>query len=91
MAVSIEILSAARISATYLTLKDKQEEVLVNFLSGHDVFAVLPTGKSLCYTCLPKAIDIHVLDGTEGSIVVAVMPLVAIIEDQVRQAYLHTC
>ena len=74
-------LSAA--SVGYSTLKDRQKEVLVNFLFGNDVFAVLPTGygKSLCYICLPKAMD--VLHSTVGSIVVVVTPLIAIINDQV--------
>ena len=36
-------------------MKEEQLEVVVAFLSGSDVFAVLPTGfgKSLCYACLP--------------------------------------
>ena len=71
----------------YKYLKEKQLEVLVNFLSGNDVFAVLPTGygKSLCYTCLPKACDS--LFQTEGSIVVVITPLTAIIKDQVLLNY----
>ena len=28
----------------YQSLKDKQREVIVNFVKGNDVFAVLPTG-----------------------------------------------
>ena len=36
-------------------MKEEQLEVVVAFLSGSDVFAVLPTGlgKSICYACLP--------------------------------------
>ncbi len=49
----MEISEAARSVARslgYSSLKDKQLEVIENFVSGHDVFAVLPTGygKSLC-------------------------------------------
>ena len=35
-------------------MNEEQLEVVVVFLSGSDVFAVLPTGygKSLCYACL---------------------------------------
>ena len=67
----------------YQNLKDKQREVIVNFVKGNDVFAVLPTsyGKGLCYTCLPIVYDC--LLGTEGSIVLVVTPLIAIIKDQV--------
>ena len=48
-----EILTAAMQSAQalgYSELKEKQVEVVEKFLTGHDVFGVLPTGygKSLC-------------------------------------------
>ena len=38
----------------YRELKKEQEEIILMFISGNDVFGVLPTGfsKSLCYTCL---------------------------------------
>ena len=57
----------------------------MSFLEGNDVFAVLPTGygKSLCYTCLPVAFDL--MNETEGSIVVVITPLTAIMKDQVKQ------
>ena len=69
-------------SLGYLQLKDKQKDVITNFLSGNDVFAILPMGygKSLCYTCLPRACDI--LSETEGSMIVVLTPLVAIIQDR---------
>ena len=43
----------------YEKLKDLQMDVLVSFVTGNDVFAVLPTGfgKSLCYACLPGMFD----------------------------------
>ena len=84
---SAAIVSAAESAAKslgYTRLKDKQREVIVHLLLGNDAFAVLPTGygKSLCYTCLPKAYD--TLLETECSIVVVITPLVAIMKDQVR-------
>ena len=86
MADQTTIVSAAENAAQslgYTELKDKQLEVIVNLLLGNDVFATLPTGygKSLCYACLPKAFD--TILKTEGSIIVVVTPLVAIIKDQV--------
>ena len=67
------ILSAASRAARslgYCELREKQAEVLEKFVSGHDVFAVLPTGygKSLCYACLPGTFDL-LFNKTEPSIV----------------------
>ncbi len=43
----------------YSTLKELQLRVVLSVATGHDVFAVLPTGygKSLCYDCLPLVFD----------------------------------
>ena len=43
----------------YRELKKEQEEIILRFISGNDVFGVLPTGfgKSLCYTCLSGIFD----------------------------------
>ena len=43
----------------YLLLKKEQEDIIIGFLSGRDVFVVLPTGfeKTLSYTCLPLVFD----------------------------------
>ena len=76
------ILEAAQNAAKklgYPILNKKQKEVILTFLSGNDVFAVLPTGygKSLYYTCLPIAFD-NILK-TKGSIAVVVTPLTAFI------------
>lgn len=81
------ILTAALRSAQalgYNQLREKQVEVIVKFLSGHDVFGVLPTGygKSLCYACLPGAFD-HLSGMSEPSIVIVVTPLLSIMNDQV--------
>ena len=78
--------SAAMAARTlgYETLKDLQRSVIVSFINGNDVFAVLPTGygKSLCFACLPLVFDI-LFRPQEASIIVVVTPLTAIMEDQV--------
>ena len=68
----------------YTTIKEKQKEVILNFVSGRDVFAALPTGygKSLCYGCLPGVFDR--IRSREGSIVIVVSPLSALMKDQVE-------
>ncbi len=70
------------------SLKKEQMEVVVKFVTGNDVFAILPTGfgKSLCYACLPAVFN--KLNGTNGSIVVVITLLMAITEDQVC---VHVC
>lgn len=76
--------SAARKLGYPLGLKEEQLQVVVAFLLGRDVFAVLPTGfgKSLCYACLPYAFqEVESLD--ERPIVVVVTPLTSIMKDQV--------
>lgn len=65
-------------------LKQQQEESILHFTRGRDVFVSLPTGfgKSMCYTLLPSVFDI--LRGVEKkSIVLVVSPLIALMEDQV--------
>lgn len=44
-----------------ITLKDKQLEAMVTFLSGKDVFVSLPTGygKSIIYALLPVSFDLY--------------------------------
>ena len=67
----------------YTSLKEKQKAVITEFVSGRDVFATLPTGygKSLCYGCLPCVYDQL---RPQGSIVVIVSPLSALMKDQVK-------
>ena len=40
-------------------MKSAQLQIVESFVTGHDVFGVLPTGygKSLCYACLPSVFD----------------------------------
>lgn len=44
-----------------ISLKEKQSEAIVQFMSGRDVFVSLPTGygKSLIYALLPPAYDLY--------------------------------
>ena len=82
-----EDIEAACVSAAlclgYDNLKDEQKSVITKFVSGSDVFAILPTGfgKSLCYACLPGVFDR--LSGMVNSIVVVLTPLTATMKDQV--------
>ncbi len=68
-------------SLDYLTLKDKQEEIISTVLKGRDIFGVLPTGygKTVCFACL--SIPFHLFDKEAGHPIVS--PLKALIEDQV--------
>ena len=74
------------VSALGYNQLNKEQEDILNFIFGNDVFAMLPTGfgKSLCYTCLPVVFDI-LLENPRYSIVVVVSPLTAIMKDQVWQ------
>ena len=67
----------------YVSLRDKQKEAILGFLGGRDVFVSLPTGsgKSLCYTILPKVFNR--LRKTTKSIVIVVSPLISLMKDQV--------
>ncbi len=65
-------------------LRAKQQEAVLNFVRGHDVFVSLPTGsgKSLCYGVLPWTFD-TLRKTAAQSIVIVVSPLVTLMEDQV--------
>jgi superfamily II DNA helicase RecQ len=66
-------------------LKPDQRRAVLLFLQHKDVFVSLPTGfgKSLCYGCLPLVFDC--VYKKEGSIVLVISPLIALMKDQVRQ------
>lgn len=69
-----------------ICLKSEQKVALEAFIGRRDVFALLPTGfgKSLIYQLAPlvaKAMGLR-----ENPIVVVISPLIALMEDQVREA-----
>ena len=78
-----EIVVKAASSLGY-SLKPEQEQAILAFMSGNDVFIALPTGygKSLCFALLPRAFDMF--RGVQNqSVVMVVSPLVALMRDQV--------
>ena len=80
--IASDLITRAVQKLGYQAPKKEQYEIIQAFLSGRDVFGVLPTGfgKSLCYACLPVVFDEFLI---EPSIIVVVTPLVAIMKDQV--------
>ena len=85
---SMEEIEAALQSALQLlgfkALKEHQKQVITKFVLGSDVFVNLPTGsgKSLCYWMLPATFNF--LRQEEGSFIIVVSPLVALMKDQVK-------
>ena len=79
-----ELVNEAALEMGYSSIRDKQKEAILGFLSGRDVFVSLPTGsgKSLCYSILPKVFDR--VRKASGSIVIVVSPLVSLMKDQVH-------
>ena len=70
-------------SLGYTSLKDEQLKVFSSFIAGNDVFAALPTGKSLCYACLPGVFDL--LLSISNSVVAVITSLTAIMKNQVSK------
>ena len=68
------------------SLKEEQNTALEAFLRGKDVFALLPTGfgKSLIYQLAPLVVK--KMGKVKNPIIVVVSPLVALMEDQIREA-----
>ncbi len=69
-------------------LKLEQEECLVHILKRGDVVALLPTGfgKSLIYQLLPIVSEKLGRPKSGKAIIVIVSPLVALMDDQVKEA-----
>ena len=67
--------SAAR-TLGYETMKDLHRSVIMSFVNGNDVFAVLPTGygKNLYFSCSPLVFDI-LFHPQEASIIVVLNSL----------------
>ena len=78
-------------SVGYQPLKEKQLDVITSFVKGKDVFAVLPKGfsKSLCYARLPGVFG--GLYSPQGSIIAIILPLTAIIKDQISVQGYYEC
>ena len=66
----------------FACLSAEQQEVVVNFVAGRDVFISLPTGagKSLCYLVLPSIFNL--LRNSKYSMVIVACLLKSLIEDQ---------
>ena len=69
----------------YNALHDKQREAILGFIQGRDVFVSLPTGsgKSLCYSVLPKVFD-TLRKKRSKSIVIVISPLISLMKDQIH-------
>ncbi|ROL52848.1 ATP-dependent DNA helicase Q-like 3 [Anabarilius grahami] len=69
-----------------LILKEEQRTAIKAFVDGKDVFAVLPTGfrKSLIYQLAPMVAK--KMGCNENPVVIVVSPLVALMENQVKEA-----
>ena len=76
--------TAAVTTLSYAELQSNQARVIEQFVSGHDVFGVLPTayGKNLCSACLPLIFDQLLRRPPGFSIVLIVSPLMALMKDQ---------
>ena len=79
----MESLSKSAEQLRYSCLLAEQQEVVVNFIAGRNVFVSLPTGagKSLCYLVLPSIFNL--LRNSKSSIVIVVCLLKSLMEDQV--------
>jgi ATP-dependent DNA helicase RecQ len=74
----MELHEALKLHWGYDTFRPKQEQIIRSLVAGRDVAAVLPTGggKSLCYQLAAVL---------RGGTAVVISPLIALMDDQVRQ------
>ncbi len=71
-----------------LSPTEDQMRVVVDFVAGLDVFAVLPTGsgKSLCFVALPLVFEkLRGDQGLSSIVVVYNSPLISLMKDQVQK------
>ena len=69
----------------YSTLPSDQRKVVLEYMNWKDVFVSLTTGSgnSLCYSILPLAFDSVRSSTCSKSIVLVVIPLIALMKEQV--------
>ena len=84
-----DIIRAAVSSLGYAEISLLQETAVRAFVMGSDVFLSISTGggKSLCYTVLPRVLDMLQGNDTSQSLVILISP--ARMKDQLRIAQLH--
>ncbi|XP_063076479.1 ATP-dependent DNA helicase Q1-like [Engraulis encrasicolus] len=68
------------------SLKEEQKTALKEFVGGKDILALLPTGygKSLIYQIAPLVVQ--EMGRQQEPIIAVVSPLIALIQDQIREA-----
>ena len=89
-----------KLQCPVLKLKPQQAEAIRHIYEGRDVFIWLPTGfgKSICYEVLPFMFDYHnsrelssgaAKSPSAPSLALVIMPLIALMVDQVRHLRLR--
>jgi len=70
-------------------LRPRQQEVVLAFVKGWDIFVSLPTGSGeiLCYSILPWIFDLLKKWAAESSVVVVMSPFIALMKDQVESLW----
>ena len=76
MASTEDVVSDVALEKGYTSLCSKQEAILISLPTG--------SGKSLCYSILPKVFDRVKKRPKSSSIVIVVSPLISLMNDQVR-------
>lgn len=78
----------SKLGTPNLVLKEEQKKAILAVYDGNDVFVWLPTGfgKSICFQTLPFMFDFKLdrVSTQKKSLVIVVVPLVALMVDQVQ-------